>query len=132
MSRRPFKPPMSNTWFMQKPFYRAYMIRESTSIFIGLWTINLLIGLLSLSQGEQAWQAWLDWQRHPLMIGFSLSVFLMAMYHTTTWFATVPKTLPPLIAGKKVPAKLVVLAHWMGFVIASLIILVALTWGIRL
>ena len=131
MSRRPYKPPMSKTWFMDKPYYRAYILREATSIFIALWTFNLLFGLFKLGQGAEAWQNWLHLQGHPLMIAFSLIVFLMAAFHTITWFATVPKTLPPLIAGKKVSARLVVLTHWLAFIAVSLIILAGLMWGVQ-
>lgn len=131
MSRRPYKPKMPRAWFLENPFYTAYIIREATSIFIGLWSLNLLLGLLALTRGENSWQSWIALQTNPLMMVFSVITFCMAMYHTATWFATVPKTLPLVIGGRRVQSKPIILVHWVLFFSISLIILSISMWGVQ-
>ncbi|MCX7180382.1 MAG: hypothetical protein NTX56_17025 [Proteobacteria bacterium] len=54
MSRRPYVrevPPTS--WYFRMPRYMRYMAREVTSIFIGIYTVILLVGLARLTEGVQ-------------------------------------------------------------------------------
>ncbi|MFV2089257.1 MAG: hypothetical protein ACC642_01240, partial [Pseudomonadales bacterium] len=49
-----------NGWWLRNPRYIRYMIRESTSVFVGLYALILLVGLVRLGSGELAYTAWLD------------------------------------------------------------------------
>ncbi|RMF15063.1 MAG: fumarate reductase subunit C [Gammaproteobacteria bacterium] len=126
MARQTYRPTMPKNWYLKNPFYTRYMIREATSVFVGLWMLNLTVGLWRLSQGEAAWQGWIDLQGEPWMILFSLITLGMAIYHTVTWFAIAPRAMPAVIAGKKVNPDLVGKAHWAGFVVASIVVLAIL------
>ena len=48
--------PIPRTWWLQRPGYKQYMLREATSFFVLLFSIELYAGLLSLVKGEQAWK----------------------------------------------------------------------------
>lgn len=129
MRQTPYHRPRDPLWYMRRSVYRRYMMREATSVFIGLWMLNLILGVLLLSQGEAAWTAWLAWQQHPLMLTFSGLTLIMAMVHTATWFAIAPKAMPKFIAGKAVVHRQVVIGHWLVFGLVSLFLLVAVYWG---
>ncbi|TGX48914.1 hypothetical protein DIT72_12915 [Marinobacter orientalis] len=129
MRQSPYHRPRDPFWYMRRSVYRRYMVREATSVFIGLWMLNLILGILQLSRGEAAWTAWLTWQQHPLMLTFSGLTLIMAMVHTTTWFAIAPKAMPKFIAGKAVVHQQVVIGHWLVFGLVSLFLLVAVYWG---
>ena len=130
MSRRPYKPVMSKTWYLQQPIYRNYMIREMSSVFIGVWTLNLLIGLGKLIQGSETWSQWLALQAHPLMILFSAVTLALALYHSLTWFRAVPQVMRIQIGTSFVPAKLITNAHIGAMVGFSAIVLIATLWGV--
>ncbi|WP_369600578.1 fumarate reductase subunit C [Hahella sp. SMD15-11] len=123
MARRTYKDKMPRDWFLQNSFYVRYMIREATSVFIGLWMLNLTFGLIRLSQGEAAWNAWVALQSDIWMIEFSGITLGMALYHTWTWFAISPRAMPARIAGRKVDPALVARGQWAGFVVASVLVL---------
>lgn len=129
MEHQPYIRPRDRFWYLRHRAYQKYMLREATSIFIGLWTLNLLFGVLRLSQGEGAWNQWLAWQSNGFMLGFSLLSFFMAMIHTVSWFAVAPKAIPKYIAGKKIESKLVVSAHWILFSLVSLGLILFTVWG---
>ena len=129
MEHKPYSRPKDRFWFLRHPAYKKYVLREATSVFIGLWMLNILLGVLRLSQGEVAWNQWLGWQSSGVMTVFSVITFLMAMLHTYTWFAIAPKAMPKYIAGKKVEHQLIVLVHWVGFVFVSIVFISFVGWG---
>jgi fumarate reductase subunit C len=45
-------------WWRRNPYFVRYMIREGSSVFLAIYTIILLVGLLRFSQGEAAWEGW--------------------------------------------------------------------------
>ena len=55
MSRRPYVRQVERSWWLHHPRYVAYMIRELTSLFVGLYCALLVVGLVRLSQGHAAW-----------------------------------------------------------------------------
>src|SRR6516225_7577854 len=59
MSRRPYLRQMPRGWWLRQPRYTAYMVRELTSLFIALYSVFLVLGLVRLAQGSAAWDDFL-------------------------------------------------------------------------
>ena len=101
--RRPYVRPMKG-WWLKNPFYIRYMVRESTSVFVTLYALVMLTGLMSLQDGESSWQTWLRGMNHPMMVVFHVFVLAACLYHAVTWFKVAPKVAPNFfIAGKRIP-----------------------------
>ncbi len=124
MSRRPYVRPMKRTWFMDHPFYRTYMVRELTSVFDGLYCLNLFVGILQLVSGAESWQSWLDFQANPLMILFTVITLGMTLLHTTTYFGMTPRVMPQQIR-KMVSDDVVNKLMYAGLAVVSVVILAA-------
>ena len=45
-------------WWRRDPYFKRYMIREGSSVFLASYALILLVGLLRLTQGEEAYEAW--------------------------------------------------------------------------
>ena len=100
--RNPYVRPMDG-WWLKNPFYIRYMIREATALFVGVYALVLLGGMVSLASGESAYNHWFAIMANPAVIAFHLVALAAAIFHTVTWFAVAPKVMPPLaIAGRKV------------------------------
>lgn len=112
------------TWWMDKPFYRLYMLREATAIFTLLYTINLIFGLSALAKGKDHFIDWATSQSHFIVLLFAVVSFLMVGYHCYTWFEATPKVMPLQRGAKKVPAQQIVIGHWVAAGVLALIILV--------
>ncbi len=121
--RKPYLRRVPNTWWLKHTFYTGYMIREATSVFIGIYTAILLVGLIRLYQGAEAYNAWLAALQSPLSILFHVVALLLALYHTVTWFAVTPKAMHVQIGTEKVPDSFIVIGHYGAAVVTSLIIL---------
>ncbi|WP_257266559.1 hypothetical protein [Endozoicomonas sp. ONNA2] len=129
MSRRPYVRPMKRNWYMDHPFYRQYMVRESSCVFDGLYAINLFVGLVQLVKGEAAWNSWLAFQANPLMILFTVVTLGLTLYHAVTFFDMTPRVLPQQIR-KMVKDPVVNKLMYVGLAVVSAIILAAATLGL--
>lgn len=117
-------------WWRRDPRHLLYMLREGTSLFVGAYAAVLVWGLAALAAGPEAWNSWLEAMRQPLGLLFHLAVLVAACWHTVTWFAVAPKTMPPLrIAGRPVPARALVGAQYLAGLLVSALILLAAGTG---
>ena len=77
------------------------MVHEGRGRFVAAYAAGLLFGLVRLSQGEAAWNGWVDALKSPLSIIFHLAILLAMLYHSWTWFKIMPRTLAPIMVGGK-------------------------------
>jgi fumarate reductase subunit C len=117
-------------WWKKNPYYVEYMIHEGTALFVAAYAITLLVGLVRLSQGEAAWNGWLEALKSPLSLAFHAALLVAILYHTYTWFKIMPMTLPPIIVGgKKVGPCVITGSGWTAALVVSLALL-GLVWRI--
>ena len=125
MSRRPFLRQVKRSWWLQHPRYIAYMIRELTSLFVGLYCALLVVGLVRLSQGAAAWDGFVAAFSSPFGVVFQCLCLVFAIYHSVTWFALTPKAMPLMVNGEPVPGAVIVGAHYLAWAAVSVVVLIA-------
>ncbi|HEX5286061.1 MAG TPA: fumarate reductase subunit C [Polaromonas sp.] len=124
MSRRPYVQEVSRTtWFFKRPRYMRYMAREVTCIFIGIYTIILLVGLARLSEGQAQYEGFLAALRQPSSIVFHVLALAFSLYNSFTWFNVAPKALPIQVGEGFMPDSVVAGGHYVVWVLLSLFIL---------
>ncbi len=125
MSRNPYIRKVSKTtWFLSQPRYKRYMAREVTCIFIFAYTFLLIWALGSLANGEEAFAAFLDALNSPLGILFNLAALVVTAYHSISWFNVTPQAMPIQRGEEFVPGNIIVGAHYGGWAVVSLIVLI--------
>jgi len=123
MSRRPYIRKVERGWWLQHPRYIQYMIRELTSLFVGLYCALLAVGLVRLSQGSAAWDGFVAALSSPFGISFQLLCLVFAIYHSVTWFALTPKAMPLTVKDQPVPGIVIVGAHYVAWAVVSAVVL---------
>ncbi len=124
MSRRPFIRELPRTsWYFRQPRYMRYMAREVTCVFIGAYTLMLVLGVERLSAGRAAWEAFLQALTRPAGIAFHVVALVFALYHTTSWFNVTPKAMPVQIGEGFLPDGVIVGAHYACWIVASIVVL---------
>src|SRR3990170_4713752 len=108
MSRRPYVRKVERSWWLHHRRYVSYMIRELTSLFLGLYCAVLVVGLIRLAQGREAWDGFIAALSSPLGVIFQLICLAFATYHSVSWFALTPKAMPLMIKGEPVPGMAIV------------------------
>ncbi|HEX6635615.1 MAG TPA: hypothetical protein VF038_16730 [Usitatibacter sp.] len=86
-------------WWRRDPWFLRYMAREATSVFVVIYAMILLAGVIRLSQGEAAFGEWLDALASPWSVAFHVLLFAVFAYHTGSWFRIMPKTMAPVVVG---------------------------------
>jgi len=117
-------------WWKKNPYFVEYMIHEGTAFFVAAYAAVLLLGVVKLSQGEAAWNAWLQTLSSSWFILFHLVALVALSYHTFTWFKIMPRTMPPVVVGgERLPAWAIT---GTGLVVAvgCCFGLLALVWGL--
>lgn len=125
--RKPYISKAPFSWWLKNLFYTKYMFREGSSVVIAVYSFILLTGLLRLSQGADAWQGWLSALTSPSAIIFHIITFVWAFYHTLTWFSLAPKASEIFIGESRLDDKFIIGGLWAGFVVVSLVTLLAVT-----
>jgi len=105
------------------PRYMRYMAREITSIFIGIYTVILLVGLARLSEGQVQYEAFLAALKTPGSVVFHWLALIFALYNSFTWFNVAPKALPIQVGEELMPPAVVAGGHYVVWVVLSLIVL---------
>jgi len=127
MSSKPYVREVSKTtWFLSQPRYKRYMAREVTCIFIFAYTFLLIVALARLSQGEEAFNAFVQALRSPLGVLFNVAALIATVYHSMSWFNVTPQAMPIQRGEEFVPGNVIVGAHYGAWAVVSLIILF---WG---
>lgn len=124
MSRKPYVREMpAFRWFFRHPRYLRYMARELSCLFIGAYTLLLVVGIGRLAEGRAAYEAFLEALKSPLSVAFHVLALGFAIYHSVTWFKLTPKALPVQIGEEFVPEWVTAGAHYVIWVLLSLGIL---------
>jgi succinate dehydrogenase subunit C len=124
MSRRPYIRNVERSWWLQHPRYVRYMVRELTSLFVGLYGALLVVGLIRLAQGQAAWEGFVGAISSPVGVAFQLLCLAFAVYHSVTWFALTPKAMPLTVGNEPVPGRVIVGAHYAVWAVVSIAVLI--------
>ncbi len=116
-------------WWRRNPYFVRYMIREASSVFLAIYAIVLLTGLLRLSQGEAAWEAWRAALTSLPSLVFHWLALLTVSYHAYTWWKVAPKTAPDIrIAGRPLPELAITGGGVVATIGTSILVYIIVRW----
>lgn len=126
VGRRPYVREVSRTrWFFRHPRYMRYMAREVTCIFIGVYSVLLLLAFARLAEGRAAYESFLHALQTPAWLTFHVAALVFSAYHSITWFNLAPRAMRIQIGERFVPDGVVAGAHYAAWLIISVVVLVA-------
>lgn len=109
--------PLPRDWWLRKPTYLAFMVRELTSVFVAAYAVFLLV-LVWRADRAEALHGVVEALRTPWSVALHLVALAAVLFHAVTWINLLPKVLvlwrgdqqvnPALIAGANYLAWLVV------------------------
>ena len=124
-----YHPKMPATWWLRKPSYFLFMIRELSSLFIAIFLIVFLTQIYQLTRGPQAYAAFAQRLQSPGWVIFHVLALLFALYHSMTWFQSTAVVLPLRLGEREIPRWLVTafnIGAWLAVSLAILILFLAL------
>ncbi len=117
------------SWWRRDPFFVNYMVREATAVFVAVYALILMVGLIRLAQGEAQWNGWLAALKHPASIAFHVLTLFAFVVHTWSWFRIMPKTMPIIFVGaNRVPPNVITGAGVAAAVVACAAVFLLARW----
>ena len=119
---KPYRRAMSSSWWMNRPNYVLFMLRELTSVFVWAFLIFYLVQLSHLARGTEAYTAFLGRRASFGWILFAVLALVAALYHSITWFNLTPKVLVVRRGEEKIPPALIAGPHYAAWLAISVVI----------
>lgn len=116
---KPYIRPMPRDWWLQRLPYLSFMAREVSSIFVAAYVVVFMVMLSRISQGPEAYQAFLSSLESPLAILFHVVALAFALIHTLSWFSLTPKAMMLYIGENRVPSVLILGSHYVAWIAIS-------------
>lgn len=108
-------------WWRHNPYFLRYMAREATSLFVVIYAMILLAGLIRLSHGAAEFSEWLEGLASPWSVAFHVLLLVVFAYHTWSWFRIMPKTMPAIVVrGRPVAARTITAVGVAAAAVASI------------
>jgi len=118
---------MPVTWWTRTRHYFMYMLREFTAVPMAIWLIWLLVEIRRAHHGAA--------QYYPpssnAFVIFSVIVLLFSLYHSYTFLKLAGVIIRLKIFDRPVPSRVIVLAMFATWALASAVVAFVLIWFAR-
>jgi fumarate reductase subunit C len=125
-------------WWVRKPTYFLFVMRELSSFFVAWFVGYLLLLLHAVSQGEAAYRDFMADADAWWLVAINVVAFAFVVLHTITWFHLTPKAMvlqvprhprvPARLRGWTAPAWLIIASQYAGLVLMTAVIALVVTW----
>ncbi len=113
-----YRPRMSTYWWLRWP-YRAFILREVSSVFVAWFVVYLLLLIRAVIQGDESYQQFLSWSASGGILLLNIITLLFVVFHTVTWFNLAPRAMAVRLRGKRVPGVLISGSHYAAWALVS-------------
>ena len=113
---------VSTYWWLEKPSYFAFVLREGSCLFVGWFVVYLLLLVYRVLQGDAAYQEFLAWSAHPRVLVLNVISLVFLVYHAITFFDAAPRALSVHIGKTRVPERIVGVSHYAAWFVASVLV----------
>ena len=113
---------MSTYWWLKKPSYLAFILREISSVFVAWTIVYLLLAVRALSQGVVAYADFLDWSAAPVVLALNVVSVGFLVFHAVTWFNLAPQAMVIHVGHRRVPGVLIAASNYAAWAIATALV----------
>jgi fumarate reductase subunit C len=113
------RPHMSVFWWVSRPSYLVFVLRELSSVFVAWSVVFLLLLVRAVSQGGAEYQRFLNLSSNPWMLALNIVALAFLVFHAITWFNLAPQAMVVRLRGKRVPRSRIASAHYAGWALLS-------------
>ena len=109
----------STYWWLERPTYFAFILREVSSVFVA-WSVVYLVKLLwALAHGPEWYEAFVRWSSQPAVVALNALTFLFVTFHAVTWFNLAPKAMVVDVGGRRLPGALIAGSNYAAWAAVS-------------
>ena len=113
---------VSTYWWLEKPSYFSFVLREATCVFVAWSVVYLLVLIRRVLQGAAGYEEFLAWSGRPSVLVLNIVSFVFLVYHAVTFFDAAPRALVVHIGKTRVPERVIGISHYAAWAVASLVV----------
>jgi fumarate reductase subunit C len=117
-----FRPRVSTYWWLKRPAYLVFILRELSSIFVAWFVVYLLLLIHAVRQGPASYLEFLNWSASPAVLLLNLVALFFVVFHAVTWFNLAPKALVMRWRGQRVPPRWIAAGNYAAWALVSLLV----------
>ena len=117
-----FRKRISTYWWLERRSYLVFILRELSSVFVAWFVLYFLLLVRVIGLGDTAYQRFLEWSAHPLLLTVNAMSLVFIVFHAITWFNLTPAALAVRVRGKRVPPFFITAPNFVLWVIVSLLL----------
>ncbi|MCI0699525.1 MAG: fumarate reductase subunit C [Planctomycetia bacterium] len=114
---------VSTYWWLEKPAYFLFILRELSSVFVAWFVVFLLMLVAAVTGGAESYRQFLAWAARPGVVALNVVSLLFVLLHTITWFNLAPQAMAVRFRGKRVPGIWIAGSNYAAWVIVSGVVL---------
>jgi len=115
-------------WWLDTVPFRRFVLRELTSVFVAVYSVILLLFLLALSRGREAYEGFLRWLDLPGIVVLHVVILAAVLYHTVTSIQLASQIQEVRLGGKVLPRTFLAAGLAAGWVVASAVVAYLHVW----
>ena len=115
---------ISKTWWLRKPAYFVYVLRDLSPTAGVLWLLAFLYEIRGLHSGPSGYTPF----HSPLFVAFSSFCIAATLFHAFTWFRLTGIATPLRLGGRVFRPIEITIVLYATFVLVSVLIGLVLMW----
>lgn len=120
---------VSTYWWLERGSYRAFILRELSSVFIAWFVVYLLLLVRAVAQGAESYRSFVEWSAGPIVLTLNVVALLFVVFHAITWFNLAPQAIAVRVRGQRVPGFLIAASNYVAWAVTSVIVIWLLIRG---
>ena len=113
---------VSTYWWTRQWSYLKFTLRELTSLSVAYFVVIILLQLVALERGPEAYARFQTWLKTPVAVVLNVIALLFVLFHTITWFNLAPRAMPVRVGGRRLPDWMVAAPNYVAWVAVSAVV----------
>jgi fumarate reductase subunit C len=113
---------VSTYWWLRRPSYLAFILRELSSLFVAWFVVFTLLQIHALSQGAESYQRFQEWSKNPTVLIVNVITLFFVVLHSITWFKLAPQAMVVRYRGQRVPAAWIAGPNYVAWLVVSALV----------
>ena len=128
MSAGDYRRPFPANWWLKRPSYFLFVVRELTSVFVAGYAVFLIV-LVTRVGDQVAFASLFEALESPWSIALHALALVMVVYHSVTWINLTPKVMVVWMGEQRVPALLIAGSHYLAWIAISALVAWIALWS---
>lgn len=119
--------PLSTYWWLHKPAYLAFILREASCLFVAWFVVYLLLLVNAALEGAASYAAFIAWSATPPLLLLNVVTLGFLVFHAVTFFDAAPQAMVVHVGRRRVPGQIVLIGHYAAWAVVSVVVAWILT-----